>query len=114
MFGKSMIPPDAREVLRTIAAAEAQLHDALSAHTLAPHALDRLDCHPATSKGDGGFFRPVVIVMIDDRPVIMSADTARRLAIRQDSQRRQGAALDLMECADLAEALASKLQRSFH
>lgn len=114
MFPPSILSPDTADALRTIAAAEAQLHDALSAHTLAPHALDQLSCHPATSKGDGGFFRPVVIVMIDDRPVIMSADTARRLAIRQDAQRRQGAALDLMECADLAEALAAKLQRSFH
>jgi uncharacterized protein YegL len=114
MFASSTLTPSTADVLRAIAAAEAQLHDALSSQTLAPHALDQLSCHAATAQREGGFFRPVVIVMVDDRPVIMSADTARRLAIRQSSQRRQGAALDLMECADLAEELAAKLQRSFH
>ena len=37
------------------------------------------------------------------------ADAARRLAVRQSAQGRQGAALDLMQGADLAEALAHRL-----
>jgi hypothetical protein len=114
MLPSSLLSPEAVEVLRTVAAAEAQLHDTLSAATLAPYALDQLSCHPATARAEGGFFRPIVMVMIDDQPVIMSADTARRLAVRQSSQRRQGAALDLMECADQAEALSSRLQRSMN
>jgi hypothetical protein len=114
MFTPSILSPDALVALRAVAAAEAALHAALSHHTLAPRALDRLTCHPATAKGDGTFFRPIVVVMLDDRPVMMSSDTARRLALLQDAQSRQGAAHDLLACADLAESLAAQLQRSLH
>lgn len=102
------------DAIRTIAATEAALDAAIDAVTLAPGAVDRLECHPACSKTEGGFFRPVVIVMFEDRPVLMSADAARRIAINQEGKGREGAAHDLLAAADLAETISAQLQGAIH
>jgi hypothetical protein len=93
---------------------ESQLDAVLSRHTTAPRALDRLECQPILAKREGQAFRPLVAVLIAEQPVLMSADTARRLAVHQDSRGRTGAALDLMACADLSEASARALQKAMH
>lgn len=104
----------AADAIRTVAATEAALEAAIDAVTLAPRAVDRLECHAATTKTEGGFFRPVVIVMFGDAPVLMSADTARRIAVRQEGKGREGAAHDLLACADLSETISAQLQGAIH
>ncbi len=108
------VSTDLQGALRAVAASEAVLDAAVSAVTLAPGAFDRLDCHAATNRTEGGFFRPVVIVLFGDRPVLMSADVARRIAVRQDSRGREGAAHDLLAAADLAETISAQLQGAIH
>ncbi len=93
---------------------EAQLDAVLARHTTAPRALDRLECLPLLAKREGQPFRPLVVVLIAEQPVLMSTDVARRLAVHQDSRGRTGAALDLMAAADLSEASAANLQKAMH
>jgi len=93
---------------------EAQLDAVLSRATCAPRALDRLDATPLTTKREGHPYRPAVAVLINEVPVIMSADAARRLAVHQDARGRQGAAHDLLGAADLAEELAFLMQKATH
>lgn len=77
----------------------------------APPRLDKLEADPAVIKREGVAWMPVVIV--DDRglQVIASADAVRRIAVAVDVAGRTGAALDLMQAADQAEALAALMQR---
>lgn len=91
---------------------EASLDAVLSRHTCAPRAIDKLSASPLTMKREGQPYRPLVAVMIADVPVVMTADTARRLAVHQDAKGRQGAAHDLIAAADLAEQLAALLQKA--
>lgn len=77
----------------------------------APGRPDKLEAAPAVKMRQGEPTQPLVIV--DDRGlmIIASADAMRRIAVLIDGSGRQGAALDLMQAADQAEALASHLQR---
>ena len=75
-----------------------------------PRATDRLDASPATVIRPRRACRPVVIVDLDDAPLIVSADAARRIACTLDAGGRRGAALDLIQGADDAEALSHDLE----
>lgn len=75
-----------------------------------PRAVDRLDVSPATVIRPRRACRPVVIVDLDDTPLIVSADAARRIACTLDAGGRRGAALDLIQGADDAEALSHDLE----
>lgn len=105
----------ARPALELVPTADARDEAVLAAQLLtacAPGRADRLDTVAAVKKREGSPWQPIVIV--DDRGlnIIASADAMRRLAVVVDAAGRQGAALDLMQAADDAEALASHMQRS--
>ncbi len=110
----SFRPPTCEPVTPTFETSEPDLALRLTAALFRPRALDRLDTCPAVVKRAGQAFRPTVIVMVDDRELIFSADAARRIALTIDGAGKRGAALDLMQVADLAEALAAKLEGKLH
>ncbi|WP_312782042.1 hypothetical protein [Brevundimonas sp.] len=97
-----------------IALCEPDIAQRLTAALFRPRALDRLETCPAAVKRVGQAYRPTVIVMVDDRELIFSADAARRIALTIDAAGKRGAALDLLQVADTAEALARKLEGGLH
>lgn len=107
-------PPSGEQVMPAVHTSEPDLADRLMSALFRPRALDRLDVAPATVLRAGGLYRPVVIVSIDDRPLIFSADAARRIAVTLDAAHRTGAALDLMQGADDAEALSHSIKGRLH
>lgn len=78
----------------------------------APPALDRLEVAPAVVDRQGLPIRAVVIVAARRLDIIASADVMRRIAVTVDHAGRKGAALDLLQACDQAEALAAHCQRS--
>lgn len=103
-------PPSGERVMPAVQTSEPDLADRLMSALFRPRALDRLDVAPATVLRAGSLYRPVVIVSLSDHPLIFSADAARRIAVTLDAAHRTGAALDLMQAADDAEALSHALQ----
>lgn len=97
-----------------ISLSEPDIGQRLTQALFRPRALDRLETCPAVVKRAGQPYRPTVIVMIDDRELIFSADAARRIALTIDRAGKRGAALDLIQVADLSEALAHKLEGKLH
>ncbi len=80
----------------------------------APPRFDRLEAAPAVKMRQGAPVQAIVIVEADHLHLIASADVMRRMAVVVDGAGRTGAALDLMQAADQAEALAGALQRGAH
>lgn len=76
--------------------------------------LDRLDATAMLMKREGQPYRALVVVHWGGLDVIASADAMRRIAVNVDFAGRQGAALDLLQACDQAEALADQMQRSHH
>lgn len=107
-------PPPGERVMPSVSTSEPDLALRLMQALFRRRALDRLDVAPATVMRAGGLYRPVVIVSIDDRPLIFSADAARRIAVTLDAAGRKGAALDLMQSADDAEALSHAIKGRLH
>lgn len=77
----------------------------------APGRPDKLDAAPAAKMRQGAPVQPIVIVNDRDLLIAASADVMRRLAVAIDGAGRRGAALDLLNACDQAEALASQIQR---
>lgn len=104
----------ARPTLELVPTAEADDETILAAQLLlacAPGRPDRLDCCPAVKKREGFAWQALVIVDHGGLSIIASADVMRRMAVVIDSAGRRGAALDLMNAADQAEALSAHMQR---
>lgn len=103
-----------RPALELIPTAEAGDETILAAQLLlacAPGRPDRLECCPAVKKREGAPWQALVIVDHGGLSIIASADVMRRMAVIIDSASRQGAALDLLNACDQAEALSSHMQR---
>lgn len=117
----ALVVPFARDPLRPPPAADVDAIGCQSADeaclaaqlllACAPPSLDRLDAAPAVQMRQGDPVRAIVIVDNRGLHVIASADAMRRIAVTVDHAGRAGAALDLMQAADQAEALARALQR---
>ena len=76
---------------------------------------DRLDAVPAVERGIGRPWTGLVIVDLGKAGYVnATADVMRRVAVTLDHGGRKGAALDLLNACDLAEALAADLQSGVH
>lgn len=80
----------------------------------APGRPDKLEAAPAVKMRQGAPTQPIVIVDDLGLLVVASADAMRRIAVVIDAAGRQGAAHDLLQACDQAEALASHLQRGMN
>lgn len=103
-----------RPALELIPTAEAADETVLAAQLLmacAPGRADKLDCCPAVKKREGDPWQALVIVDHRGLSIIASADVMRRMAVVVDGAGRMGAALDLMNACDQAEALSAHMQR---
>ncbi len=111
--GSGVAPQRSAPALHLVTTAEADELTLLAQLLMAcaPPRRDAIEACPAVKKREG--FPWQGVVMIEDRglTLIASADAIRRMAVAVSSAGRAGAALDLMQAADQAEALAAHYQR---
>lgn len=75
--------------------------------------IDKLDGLPLVRMRQGAPPLPIVQVRLDGHDYVLSADHARRVALELDGpHRRKGAALDLLQLCDDAEAVAARIARA--